>query len=57
VIVSEIVSLHFGLERFPVALLPQLASRLVRRLDTSHAAAQFLARLEPRHAAFATLYT
>ncbi len=55
VIVAEIVSLHFGPERFPVALLPQLAGRLLRRLDTSRAASDFVARLRPIHPAFATL--
>src|SRR5690606_10457241 len=32
-VVEEIVSLHYGPERFPIALLPQLVERLVHRIE------------------------
>jgi hypothetical protein len=57
VVVSEIVSLHFGPDRFPVSHFPHLAERLVRRLDTSRAAHQFVERLRALHPCLAKLTT
>lgn len=48
-IVAEIVSLHFGPERFPTSCLLQLAQRLLRKLDTSKAADQLAERLRLLH--------
>lgn len=49
VVIAEIVSLHYGPDRFPLSHFPHLAERLVRRLDTSRAAADFVQRLRVLH--------
>lgn len=56
VVVSEVVSLRFGPDRFPVSQFPLLAERLVRRLDTSHAAQRFVERLRTLHPCLAKLH-
>lgn len=55
VVIAEIVSLHYGPDRFPLSHLPHLAERLVRRLDTSRAAADFVQRLRVLHPTLAKL--
>lgn len=57
VVVSEIVSLHFGPDRFPVSHFAHLAERLIRRLDTSRAAHEFVERLRVLHPSLAKLQT
>lgn len=56
-VVEEIVSLHYGPERFPIALLPQLVERLVHRMDSPEAVAVFVDRLTDVHPVLARART
>lgn len=57
VVVAEIVSLHYGPDRFPLSHFAHLAERLVRRLDTSRAAADFAQRLRLLHPSLAQIHS
>lgn len=56
-VVAEVVSLHFGPERFPISLLPQLVERLLPRIDSSEAVHLFVERLVALHPVFARVNT